>query len=181
MSGKAFLGNRLLCVALALFSTTVLAAQPKQDPGPAPIPVQILTARRVFISNAGTDAPSGFYSYDDPNLAYNRFYAGIKDWGHFELTTAPADADLVFEIGLSYLWSSGSSDHPHNLDYSPRLRLSIVDPKTRVALWTLLEDAPTALLEHNRDKNFERAMATLLKDTKNLFAQKKAPTGSPKE
>ena len=75
------------------------AEQPKQAP-PAPIPAQILEAKKVFVANAGGDELSTddpLFS-GDPDRAYNQFYAAMKTWGKYELVSAPADADLWFEI-----------------------------------------------------------------------------------
>lgn len=79
------------------------ATQQKTLTAPAPIPVQIVTARKVFIANGGGDESR----YDDglytggPDRAYNEFYASMKTWGRYELVAAPADADLVFEVRLT--------------------------------------------------------------------------------
>jgi len=49
----------------------------------APIPAQILTAKKVFIANGGGDK-SGYegatYS-GGPDRAYNEFYSVMKAWG----------------------------------------------------------------------------------------------------
>src|SRR5262249_58085013 len=69
----------------------------------APIPAQILSAKKVFIANAGGDesrfdAP-GYTG--GPDRFYNEFYAGAKSWGRYELVSTPAEADLIFEIQLT--------------------------------------------------------------------------------
>jgi hypothetical protein len=62
----------------------VHARQTKGSPPPAPVPAQILTAKRVFVSNAGGDADtnfgdSGIYGAE-PADPYNRLYDAMKDW-----------------------------------------------------------------------------------------------------
>jgi len=42
------------------------------------------------------------------------------------------------------------------------LRLVVIDPKTHVALWTIVEYVRSAVLVGNRDKNFDRSMNTLV-------------------
>lgn len=85
----------LLCLAFAiplLTGTSVMATKP-DEPSAAPLPIQIATARKIFISYPESDADPGA-----PNLTYNEFYALMKRWGKYELLRAPAEADLVFEI-----------------------------------------------------------------------------------
>jgi hypothetical protein len=175
-------------VAVALFSATALMAQQTkkaasqpvcpahkisankisvEDVSPAPVSAQILAAKRVFISNAGTDLPyTDFLGHNDTDYTYNRFYAGMKDWGRFELTATPVDADIVLEIGYSYLLAFSE-----RANYRPSLKLVILDPKAHVALWTLIEEAPSAILQFNRDRNVEAAMNKLLTRTKCLVEQ----------
>lgn len=66
-------------------STITTYAQQSPDTPAAPVPVQIASARKVFISNAGQE--SSFRAVHDqwysggPNRTYNQFYAAMKDWG----------------------------------------------------------------------------------------------------
>jgi len=157
----------VLCFALALplLSGPISAAQQKKPAQPAPIPAQILSAKKVFIANAGGDETR----YDDPlysggpDRPYNEFYAAIKTWGRYELVDTPADADLVFEIRLTVFRLRHervlSEDSPES---DPQFRIVIRDPKTHQALWGLTEHAQGAILQGNRDKNFEQAMAALV-------------------
>lgn len=62
---------------------------------PAPIPVQIGTGKKVFISNAQGLSAAVTAA---PNQTYNEFYAAMNDWGRYELLATPGDADLIFEI-----------------------------------------------------------------------------------
>jgi hypothetical protein len=78
--------------------TALLEAQQSKDV--APIPVQIIAARKVFISNAGQESVPGAFS-GEPDRTYNQFYGAIKNWGQYELVSAPADADLVLEISFT--------------------------------------------------------------------------------
>src|SRR5580704_15260014 len=104
----------LLCLTFAspmLISNSAMAKK-QDEPSAAPIPVQITTAKKVFISYREGDADPGA-----PNLTYNEFYALMKAWGKYQLMGAPFDADLVFEIR----YVSGISD--------AQLVVTIVDPK----------------------------------------------------
>ena len=49
----------------------------------APVPAQVITAKKVFVSNGGVDrqALAAFKRAGDTNEPYNRFYAAMKSWG----------------------------------------------------------------------------------------------------
>ena len=53
----------------------------------------------------------------------------------------------------------------------PQFQLAIRDVKTHVLLWTFTEHLQNALLQGNRDKNFEHAMAAVVNDIKNVAGQ----------
>ena len=108
-----------------ILATSVLIAQETKGVTPAPVPVQIQNAKKVFIANAPGDiiAPS-LGGNDRP---YNEFYAAIKNWGQYELVSSPAEADLVFEINVT------------TSPAEPRLKLVILDPKTHTPLWWFAE------------------------------------------
>jgi hypothetical protein len=148
---------------------------------PGPVPTQISTAKSVFVSNGGGDCnPLGSLAFDgDSNRAYDEFYAAMKSWGRYGLAGAPADADLVFQISFTCP-SAGSNavkGASGTIAYDPQLRLLIVDLKTHVQLWTLIEHVRPAVLQGNREKNFEEAMAQLGNDVKHLTAAPAAAAG----
>jgi hypothetical protein len=134
----------------------------------APLPSQILTAKKVFISNAGGDF--GSYSWSGgPARTYNEFYAAIKGLGRYELSTAPADADLVLQISYAAPIRSVASGSSY---VSPQFRVVLLDPKTRIALWALVEDTSIGNgSQKGRDKNYEEALNKLVEDLKTLIAQ----------
>lgn len=149
-----------------------IAADPSRT---APVPTQIGTARRVFISNMGGEcqnftSPGLSFGAGQPlhhgqvsaavPTAYDALYAALQTWGRFELVLAPADADLVFQIHVAC---------PSVKEGHPAIDLQILDPKTRIALWGFNENADPAELQRNRDNNFERALDRLTQDLKELF------------
>ena len=146
-------GAGSLCVtfAIALLIPSTAAAKKPEGPSAAPIPIQLTTAKKVFVSYRESDADPGA-----PNLTYNEFYALMKDWGKFELMQAPADADLVFEIR----YVSGISD--------TQLWLTVVDPKTHIVLWPLVQHVEHSSRESARRKRFDEAMEDLVGDLKQL-------------
>jgi hypothetical protein len=131
----------------------------------APVPAQILTAKKIFIANGDSDPVLGV-----PNLAYNEFYASIKNSNRYELVQAPADADLVFEI-LSEI------RFPAAVEYL--LHLTIVDPKTSVVLWRITEHVQTWAREATGRKNFSTAMSALVDNLKTLSTPPPAAAGVP--
>lgn len=119
----------IVCVisAIALLAVPIAEAQQAPNAPPAPIPAQIITGKKLFISNGDGDE-----TFNVPNVTYNQFYASIKNWGRYELVSSPADADLVFEVRFI-------------IDPVPRIRLVILDPKTHVVLWGPGSDWPQEL------------------------------------
>ena len=141
-----------------------IAAQTKQVP-PAPIPTQISTAKKVFIANGGGDDP-GIYEplfNRDVDRSYNQFYAAMKSAGRYELVGSPAEADLLFEIRFLVQPSETRGDHLGS-SYDPQFRLEIRDPKTYALLWAFTEHMEWAILQGNRNKNFDQASARIVSD-----------------
>jgi hypothetical protein len=142
---------------------------------PAPVPAQIASAQKIFISNAGGES---FETVIDqtvfdggPDRPYNQFYAAIKTWGRYQIVSSPSDADLVLEIS----WVL--TDTGLRLPVLGQLRLSIIDPKTHVTLWNLTEYVRGAILLSNRDKNFDQAMNTVVGRLK-MLTLPPAPTAN---
>jgi hypothetical protein len=164
-------------VIVTLAFLPALWAQQSKMPTLAPVPVQIAAARKAFISNAGGEsfeAVIGETVFNGgPDRPYNEFYAQVKDWGHYELVSSPADADIVFEIS----WVL--TDTGFRLPVLGQLRLVVIDPKTHVTLWNLTEYVRGAVLLGNRDKNFDQAMTTVVNRMK-LLTMPPAPVPAPR-
>ncbi len=162
---------------LATRSVAFLEAQEAAEV--APVPPQILTSRKAFVSNAGLDSVSlaAFKRAGDPDLPYRHFYAAMKNWGKYELVSAPGDADLVFEIRFTApLESFGSST-----GYTPQLGLTILDAKTHFKLWTLVEPVNGAFRKAAWDKNVNQGMTDLMEDLKKLAGASPAAADSAKK
>lgn len=132
----------------------------------APVPLQISAAKKVFISNAGTDSMSlaAFRKAGHPDKHYNEFYAAMKKWGRYELVAAPSDADLVFELRFTApLTGCNTID-----SYDPQLRLNILDAKTHFVLWSLTEPVQGAYRKATWVNNFEKGITALMDDLKKL-------------
>ena len=59
----------------------MLIAEEPPAPPPAPIPSQLLAAKKVFISNGGEDIWLDYDPKHDPTLTYNEFLCQHKDLG----------------------------------------------------------------------------------------------------
>lgn len=175
MSTRARMWTALLSMFISTMTGTARAQGKKVEA--APIPTQITAAKRVFIANGGGD----IRWHDDPlfsggvDRSYSQFYAAIKSAGRYELVTAPADADLIFEI--EFLVPTAEPQAAARLEslatvpFDPQLRLTIRDPKTNVLLWGFTEHVQWAILRGNRDKNFDDAMTRVLADVLGLASR----------
>lgn len=162
----------LLCGILSAAFTNVPRTA-AQSPA-APVPRQIRTAKKVFISNLGSDAISApaFRKEGEVDKTYNHFYAAMKAWGRYTLVDDPDDADQVFEIRfITSLSATGKID-----SFTPELVLTIVDAKTHFTLWTVAEPVEGAVRKATWDKNFNRGISTLMDDLKTLSAPDPAAT-----
>src|SRR5271168_4126405 len=118
-----------LCFALSCAFAVAAPTQAQEYPS-APVPAQLVTAGKIFISNAGGDIDPNTRRLGEfvglPIRPYNEFYAAMKSWGRYQLVSAPAEADLVFEISFSVSLATGGAD--------AKFHLVILDPKTHVTL-----------------------------------------------
>lgn len=158
------------CAGLAGVMVVVLAVSlaAQKMPDGTPLPSQIASAKKVFISNTvGDDLHS-----DDPSQVYRAFYAAVKTWGRYELVTTPAAADLVFEISfrepiVAVAIAGSSAAVPVGGSYTdPHLRLVILDPKTRVSLWWFMAHVRAPLF--SSEKTLDRPVADLMGQLKQL-------------
>ena len=164
-------------LSLLLLATTLLAVpllgQSAQESPAAPVPSQITAAKKVFISNAGEETSywinkRGMYS-GAPNRAYNQLYAALKSWGQYELVSAPADADLIFEIHFE-----AKPLHVEMPTDKNQFRLLILDPKSRVTLWAFTGYVEPANLAKTRERNYNSALSALVDELKALVAPQTA-------
>src|SRR5579859_7320611 len=100
-------------VALFLLFTLVASAKTRKDVPAAPLPEAIANARKVFLTNGGGS-----------ELAYDTFYAGMKDWGRYQIVGSPDDADLIVELSYHVehngtdVWSATNTYTGHTQVYS---------------------------------------------------------------
>ncbi len=161
----------LYLVLATLLHTPAGTAQQHKPAPPAPIPAQILSATKVFIANGGGDESrdEGAFYTGGPNRAYNEFYAAMQAWKHYELVASPTDADLIFEIRFTVFQLQRERVMQDDAGaYDPQLRIVIRDPKTHQTLWGLTEHPKTAVLQSNRDNNFEIALAAIVAEVEKI-------------
>ncbi len=169
----------LYVVVLIVGFAPLLFAQNPKPPivTAAPVPTAITAAKKVFISNGGgvdlQDALDFTIVGGGLDHAYDQFYAAIKNWGKYDLVPLPSEADVVFKISFMVSDSGLERLAPQSpfATITPvmgQLRLTIVDPKTRVTLWTIADYAQGAVLQNNREKNFNRTMDTVVDRLKAL-------------
>lgn len=159
---KVRLTTMFLGIAMILPLVPAWQAQTVEAPA-APIPSQIATAKKVFISNAGVQT----------NRNYNEFYAAIRSWGRYEIVAAPADADLVLEISISSQITGVSGTKESGCDSSSAswFKLVLLDPRERIVLWTLTETIQPFNRQKTGEKNTDNAMNKIVDDLKALTAQ----------
>jgi len=154
--------DSLRCAVAGVFLVVIVIAipglqaqQPAEAP-PAPVPSQIVSAKKIFIANAAGDHDPRVSKYfGGPDGIYNQFYADIKSGGRFEPVSAPADADIVVEVTLGTF--------PLVAGYAG-FRLSVFDPKTNVLLWTASEPVDPAFLAKTARKNIAESLQRLAND-----------------
>jgi len=174
MSGMGRVVGGLVVVLAAGFAIAQMPAAPVAPAPPAfsvaPVPGKIYSAKKVFVSNAGSD--SGLFPHPfsgDPDRPYNQFFANIEALGRYEIVSDPAQADLVLELQLS---APNGPQNPNKQsgasDPLPMFRLVIYDAKTHFILWALTESVDPALQQKTHDRNFDEALANLTEDFKRV-------------
>jgi hypothetical protein len=151
----------LFCIVV---SGSLSVAAQHQDS--APIPNQIVTAKRVFIANAGLDSKStvAFRKAGDPNRPYNAFYADMKKWGRYEVVPSLSEADLVLELRFTAPLSGCQESD----SYGPQLNLKILDAKTHFVLWAVNEQVDGAFRKSTWLNNVDDSISKLVSDLKDL-------------
>lgn len=148
-------------------ATSMAQSKPTEAPK-APVPAQILSAKKVFIANAGGDQ----LTEDDPiftggpDRAYNEFYAAIKSWGRFNMVGSPAEADLLLEIRQEVL--IGSLGGKAGGFATPMFHLEIRDPKTNALLWAFHIHFQFGAGQANSDRNFDQLVNRLVMNLRAL-------------
>lgn len=158
---------RKLAVALCLFlSVYADAGKSRKDIPPAPLPLVVVNAKKVFLTNGGGS-----------DLAYDTFYSEMKNWGKYQIVGSPDDADLIVEIsyhvehGGTRVWSTNNTYNGTTQVHStqiidPQLVLTIYDAKTKNSLWETIDHRRLARREKNREKETINSAQRLVEELK---------------
>lgn len=159
---------RIIAVLMFLFSSLISVAQKSRKDVPlAPLPEAVVGAKKVFLANGGGS-----------DLAFDRFYADVKEWGRWELVGSPESADLIVELayrvdnGGTRVWSASNAEAGTTQVFSaqildPHCVLTIFDGKSRTSLWATVDHARLARREKSREKeliNSADRLASQLKE-----------------
>ena len=129
-----------------------LPAKTRKNIPAAPLPAEIINAKRIFLSNGGGCDP-----------ACDAFYAAMKKWGEYQIVGSLGEADLIVELSYQVenmgtrMWSATNTYNNTTQVYSrqvvdPKLILTIYDAKTKNSLWSTVNHRQLARLEKNREK-----------------------------
>ncbi|ADW69785.1 hypothetical protein AciX9_2761 [Granulicella tundricola MP5ACTX9] len=132
--------TKIACSVMTLLLSCIavpnLHAQGAYNPS-APKPLQLTTAKSVFISN-NTAAPLA-----NSDKVFDEIYAGVKQLNRFTVLASPEAADLILEFSLI---TTGDNDQ--------FVTLRILDGKTRIVLWSVSDSGQTkAIYGSNGKKN----------------------------
>ena len=126
--------RKFLCFILALAFFTVQTVRAQQTTPTAPVPSQIQQAQTIFLTNSGSDPNFPI----DATKTYNDIYAALQTWGRYKLVSSPEQADLVFQLrGIDPITDVGGNRGGVYSVTSPAFQLTILDPKSNIALWTI--------------------------------------------
>jgi hypothetical protein len=161
--------KRLAITSALMLCSLSLPAQNKLQPA-APIPPQIASAKKAFLSNFG-DGDYATLARD-----YNAMYAALSNWGQYTLTDTPADADLILELRhTDALGSCTTSQDKH----SCAITLHILDRATHTTLWSISEPEASGITEAAREKNAQETAKAIVADLA-VLAQPNATAGPSK-
>ncbi len=149
-----------------LSSLTAMSARTRKDIAAAPLPTTVVNAKKIFLVNGG-----------GTNLAYDAFFAAIKDWGRYEIVGSPEEAELIVELayrtehGGTRVWSTnntynGSTQVHSRQIVDPQLVLTIYDARTKNWLWSEVDHRRLARREKNREKETINSAERLASDLK---------------
>jgi hypothetical protein len=139
-----------------------------QSPPPVPVPSQFATAKTAFLASAGSSAVS-IREKDVSSMIYTSMYRFLASAKMYQLTTAPADAELSMALSLESVVTSVTNGSSFGYTF---IRLSVVDTKTHSLLWNIDEPINGAFREKTFLKNVDDATSRVMADLKSLASGK---------
>lgn len=158
--------RKALAIIAICSSTYTFAGKSRKDIPPAPLPSVIINAQKAFITNGGGS-----------DLAYDAFYAKMREWGKYNIVGSPEEADLIIELayrvehGGTRVWSSTNTYNGTTQVHSaqivdPQLVLTIYDAKSKNSLWSTIDHRRLARREKNREKETINSAERLVDELK---------------
>ena len=164
-----------LCLLLSIteFDVAGFSQAPRAAAPNAPVPPQIASAHKVFLSNSGADASFPV----DTTQVYNDIYKALESWGRYKLVSSPSEADLIFQLrGISTLTTySGGNDTIYTRNNST-FQLTIVDSRSNVTLWTITSPLALAGSKQKRARWLSISETNLISRIKVVAGESLAPT-----
>jgi len=144
--------RRLSLIVLFFIFTCCAVGKDRKDIPPVPLPAIIINAQKAFTTNGGGS-----------DLAYDAFYAKMKEWGKYQIVGSPEEADLIIELAYrvehdgTSVWSTTNTydgtTQVHSAQITdPQLVLTIYDAKSKNSLWSTTDHRRLARREKNREK-----------------------------
>ena len=181
----------LLAFVFASFASLAFAQQIPAYSEAGPVPPAITHAKNIFVSNGGSDAGlfperlpfnrgdlSSQPFTGDVGRPYTQFYAALQATKEYTLVSDPNQADIVLELRLTAPYGPSNPDRQNGAsDPLPQFRLVAYDVRSHYILWTFTESIEPAILQKTHDKNFDKALASLL--TQFLTVAHRPPAAPP--
>jgi hypothetical protein len=142
---------------------------------------------KVFISSMGQDNPRSRYSVIKPGQAYNLLYAALQSTQRFELVTAPAQSELIFEIcyisperTIEQRRSAEELFPPEDEEVDePQVKLTVWNGATHAVLLVSTEYLGSLITKSGMDKKFAKAIQSLASKAAKSLGQSAATVSLP--
>jgi hypothetical protein len=155
---------RLALPLTMLCPCLVVAQSAPATPPTAPVPAELLSAKKIFVSNAGAD--SGLFPHPfsgDPSRGYSELFSALHGLGQYELVSSPAQADLVLELSLAAPNGPKEANKQYgSADPVPMFRLVVYDRPSHYVLWTFTDSIDIAFKQQTHDRNFDESISNLV-------------------
>jgi hypothetical protein len=156
--------RRILLFSLALLTVTgLLSAQEKKKTEPLTPSARLAAAKTAFVSRA----------HGNP-IPFDVISSALEGWGHFTLVNTPEKADVIIEItapedssGVTVKSSTKPSAETGHMETSTSstkqlslasdVKMTVLDPRTKLPLWTATEHIRNAVKKIDRENNLVEA------------------------
>jgi hypothetical protein len=156
-------------------------AAPKKDIAPAPLPSEIVEAKKVYLLNGQTTSQG--LTPNGNNLAFDALYSLMKEWGKFELVGSPKNADIVIELQYRPYSGRSKSFTTYNTYTHTSQTISgtgggadfaivIYDANSKEQLWTFSDACGSAYIVSNQRKEVVLSVGRLVEQLKQRIPQK---------